>query len=148
VLIPVALAMVVAVGVAAQWLIPVLYGSEFTDATTALLLLLPGFFALAIETVVMNFLAGDGSPPIVYWGPFIGLVVNLGANMYVIPRWGIDGAAVTSSVGYAVVLALVLGYYLRWTRSRLAEVVLPRREDLRALLRSDATPATAGLGAT
>jgi O-antigen/teichoic acid export membrane protein len=149
VLAPVALALVLAVGVAAQWLIPALYGHAFDHATTALLLLLPGFFALAIETVVMNFLAGDGSPPIVYWGPFIGLVVNLGANIFVIPRWGINGAAVTSSVGYAVVLGLVLGYYLRWTHSRLGEVVLPRREDLRALLHSDAAPATAAhLGAT
>jgi O-antigen/teichoic acid export membrane protein len=149
VLIPVALALVAAVGVSAQWLIPALYGHAFDHATTALLLLLPGFFALAIETVVMNFLAGDGSPPIVYWGPFIGLVVNLGANLFVIPRWGINGAAVTSSVGYAVVLGLVLGYYLRWTHSRLGAVVLPRREDLRALLHSDAAPPTAAhLGAT
>ena len=149
VLIPFALTLVVAVGVGSQWLIPALYGNAFDDATIALLLLLPGFLALAIETVVMNFLAGDGSPPIVYWGPFIGLVVNLGANLYVIPRWGINGAAVTSSVGYVVVLVLVLGYYLRWTRSRLSEVVLPRRADLHALIRTDAPPASAArLGAT
>ena len=149
ILVPAAAFLVVAIGVLGQWLIPVLYGNAFDPAKTALLLLLPGFFALAIETVVMNFLAGDGSPPIVYWAPFIGLVLNLGANLYVIPRWGINGAAVTSSVGYAVVLALVLGYYLRWTHSRLREVTVLRKSDLRALVRSDvpAPRAAAGVGA-
>jgi O-antigen/teichoic acid export membrane protein len=134
ILIPAAALLALTVGVLGQWLIPIVYGSAFSAAGTALLLLLPGFFALAVETVVMNFLAGDGSPPIIVWAPLIGLVLNLGANFYAIPHWGINGAAVTSSVGYVVVLALVLGYYLRWTRARLTEVVVARRADFRALV--------------
>jgi O-antigen/teichoic acid export membrane protein len=145
ILVPAAALLAIGVGIAGQWAIPALYGSQFDGATTALLLLLPGFFALAVETVVMNFLAGDGSPPVVYWGPFVGLVINLGANLYVIPRWGIEGAAVTSSVGYAVVLVIVLGYYLRWTHSRLGETILPRMADFRALSGSDAPAPTAAV---
>jgi O-antigen/teichoic acid export membrane protein len=121
------------IGLASHWLVPALYGSEFGAASTALILLLPGLFILALETVLMNFLAGEGSPPIVYWAPLIGLLLNFGANVFVIPRWGINGAALTSTVGYAVVGLLALRYYVRSTGSRLTEVLLPRRSDLRAL---------------
>jgi O-antigen/teichoic acid export membrane protein len=130
VLIPVAALAAAGLGLVAQWLVPALYGSAFSAASTALILLLPGFFALAIETVVMNFLAGDGSPPIVYLAPLTGLVINLGANLFVIPRWGINGAAVTSSVGYIVVFLITLAFYSRWTKSGLSDVILVRRSDL------------------
>jgi O-antigen/teichoic acid export membrane protein len=128
-----ALAMV-ALGTAAGTIIPVIYGREFTDASTAFVLLLPGLFAFCIEIVLINFLAGEGSPPIVYRAPFVGLAVNVLANIWVIPRWGIDGAAVTSSVGYSIVLALVLRHYLRATHSRLSDVAFATTEDVRALV--------------
>lgn len=127
-----ALAMVV-LGAAAGPIVPAIYGREFTDASTALVLLLPGLFAFCVEIVLINFLGGEGSPPIIYRAPFAGLAVNLLANIWVIPRWGIDGAAVTSSVSYSIVLALVLRHYLRSTQSRLRDVVLPSMRDLRAI---------------
>jgi O-antigen/teichoic acid export membrane protein len=130
VLVPALLVGVALLGVASNWIIPAVYGSKFEGATEALLLLLPGLFALAVELVLMNHLAGEGSPPIVYFGPLAGLIVNLGANMYVIPRYGINGAAVTSSVGYGIVLLLVGREYLRITGSRLRDLVAFRPVDL------------------
>jgi O-antigen/teichoic acid export membrane protein len=130
VLIPVLGAVVLGLGVASNWIVPLVYGSAFEPAVTALILLLPGLFALALELVLMNFLAGNGSPPMVYIAPAVGLIVNFGANMYAIPHWGINGAAATSSVGYALVLALVGWYYVRSTRSPLRELLLVRRVDI------------------
>jgi O-antigen/teichoic acid export membrane protein len=131
VLIVVLAVVVVALGVAAHWIVPIVYGDAFDPAVTALILLLPGLFALALELVLMNFLAGNGSPPMVYIAPAIGLIVNFGANMYAIPHWGINGASVTSSVGYAVVLALVAWYYLRMTGAHVRDLILVRRVDIR-----------------
>ena len=127
----VVLALVVAgLAVASNWIVPLVYGEEFQPAVTALILLLPGLFALALELVLMNFLAGNGSPPMVYIAPAVGLVVNFGANMYAIPHWGINGASATSTVGYAVVLALVVWYYLRTTKASLRDLILVRRVDI------------------
>lgn len=128
-----ALGMVV-LGATAGTIVPAIYGRAFSDASTAFVLLLPGLFAFCVEIVLINFLAGEGSPPIIYWAPFVGLAGNVLANLWVIPRWGIDGAAVTSSVAYSIVLALVLRHYGRSTRSRLRDVVLPGADDLRALV--------------
>jgi O-antigen/teichoic acid export membrane protein len=133
-LVPVIGVSAVLIAAASPWLVPIVYGEEFRGAVTALLLLLPGLIALTLETVLMNFLAGDGSPSIVYRAPILGLVVNVGANLFVIPRWGINGAAVTSSVGYLIVFFVVVRFYMRWTGSSLGDVLRTRGADL-ALLR-------------
>lgn len=133
ILVPTVTTLAVAVGVSAVWVVPFVFGAQFNAAANALILLLPGLVAISLELVMMNFLGGEGSPPIVYWAPIAGLVLNLGANLFVIPRWGIDGAAVTSSVAYGAVFALLLAYYLRWTGSRLREVLVLRGDDVRSL---------------
>jgi O-antigen/teichoic acid export membrane protein len=135
VLIPLVAGVIVVVGLAAQLMIPILYGHAFSAAGVALLLLLPGLFAYSLEIVLMNFLAGEGSPPIVVYGPLVGLILNFVANLFVIPRWGINGASITSSVGYGAVLLLVVRYYRRSTGASLRELLVARRADFTLLLR-------------
>jgi O-antigen/teichoic acid export membrane protein len=149
VLLPVLGLSAIVLGVSARWLVTFVYGSSFSGAAEALILLLPGLMALSFETVLMSFLAGEGSPRIVYWAPLVGLIVNLAANLFAIPRWGIDGAAATSSIGYIIVLLLVLRYYLRSTRSPPGAVLLLKGGDLKALRRPanelpSGSPARAG----
>ena len=143
ILVPLVAVSIIATGALAFWLIPVVYGSAFSGAAAALALLLPGFLAYSIEIVLMNFLAGEGSPPIVVWAPAVGLAINVAANSFVIPRWGIDGASVTSSAAYGVVLLLVLRYYMRSTSSSLRDLFATRGADVDALLggRAAAGPA-------
>jgi O-antigen/teichoic acid export membrane protein len=132
-LVPAAGVTVLVIGISASWIIPLLYGHQFHAASEALRLLLPGLFSLTLEVVLMSFLAGEGSPPIIYWAPLLGLVANLVPNLLVIPRWGINGAAVTSSIGYTIVLSLVFGYYIRSTGSSPRQVLIVHTSDINAL---------------
>jgi O-antigen/teichoic acid export membrane protein len=134
VLLPLAAVGIALIGLLAQWLIPLVYGQRFDPAGVALLLLLPGFLVYSVEMVLMNFLAGEGSPPIIVWAPLTGLAINVVANLFVIPRWGINGASVTSSVAYGVVLLLVAQYYRRSTGSSLRDTFVVRGSDLAGLL--------------
>jgi O-antigen/teichoic acid export membrane protein len=131
----------IGVGLAGAWLVPTIYGADFSGAVSALLLLLPGLVALSIETVVMSHLTGGGSPPIVFLAPLLGVTTNLAANIVVIPRWGIDGASVTSTIGYVIVLCVVIGYYRKVTRSNLRDMLILRGADIRALAHPSRRPA-------
>ena len=113
--------------------VPLLYGEAFRGASAALLLLLPGLFALTVETAIMNFLGGEGYPKIVVLAPSVGLTVNFALNLFVIPRWGINGASCTSSAAYGIVYAIVLAYYLHSTGSTLTDTMVPRLEDFAEL---------------
>lgn len=134
VVLPLVTLAIIVMGLLAHLIVPLLYGHEFEGAANALILLLPGLLAFGLEVVMMNFLAGEGSPPIVIWAPAAGLVVNVVANVFVIPRWGINGASVTSSVAYTVVLLLVLRFYRRSTGSTLRQVLGTRWTDVQALV--------------
>jgi O-antigen/teichoic acid export membrane protein len=134
------LSIITAVGAAslaltAHWVVPLVYGARYVHAAPTLILLLPGLLMLCLENVLANFLAGEGNPPTVYYAPLAGMVVNIVANIFVVPRWGIEGAATTSTVGYGLVFVLVTSYYLRSTDSRLRDILVLRREDLRAMWR-------------
>jgi O-antigen/teichoic acid export membrane protein len=134
-LVPLTVAVALLIALFGYWLITLVYGSRFSGAYVALLILLPGLMTLTIETVLMQFLGGVGSPSIIYRAPIVGTVLNIGANLFVIPRWGINGASFTSTVCYAVVLLLVLRFYLRYTGSALAEVLAVTRDDIRLATR-------------
>jgi O-antigen/teichoic acid export membrane protein len=106
-------------GAAAPTLISILFGSAYRDAALPFRLLLPGAFLLGVETVVIQHFARAGYPGFLaaYWA--IGLAVNVGANVFMIPRMGGAGAALASTLGYGTVAALVL---LRFRSERLTRV--------------------------
>lgn len=94
------------VAVLASPLVLVVYGREFADAVSLLLWLLPGTFSLGMVTLLSYHFAGRGYPLqlIVYWG--VALVLNLGANVALLSKYGTVIAPVSSSVCYALVLLL------------------------------------------
>lgn len=117
----------------AHWIVAIVYGPAYREAASALVLLVPGVVLMSLETMLMNFLSGEGSPLVVVWAPLIGLLLNLGVNIWAIPHFGIKGAAVTSTVGYAVVFGIILRYYCVSTKSPTRTVLLPRRRNVKGL---------------
>jgi O-antigen/teichoic acid export membrane protein len=83
-----------------------LFGKEFLPAEPAFLWLLPGIVMLSAGTVLMNYGAAIGMPPITWVAPMIGFALNVVLNVRLIPPLGIVGASLSSTAAYAVVLAL------------------------------------------
>lgn len=92
--------------VAAPWLVSVLFGSAYAGSVAPLRWLLPGTIAFSLQSVLSNYLAGRGRPRIVLLAWLAGAVVGIGADLVVIPAYGIEGAAIVSSVSYLLVTAL------------------------------------------
>ncbi|MFI4941920.1 MAG: oligosaccharide flippase family protein [Burkholderiales bacterium] len=95
---------------AAGPLIRIAYGAAFAPSAAAVGWLLPGVGCYAINGVLMNFLASCGMPRVVVVGPLLALVLNVAANLALIPRLGFVGAAIASSLAYALMLAISLAY--------------------------------------
>ncbi|WP_415379375.1 flippase [Halosimplex sp. TS25] len=81
--------------------VPTYLGSEYSPAVTPLVLLIPGAvgFALARPLLAIEQGKGDLRYPIAATGA--SAVVNALLNLALIPRFGMRGAAVATSVGYA-----------------------------------------------
>lgn len=92
---------------------PLYFGEPFAAAVPALTLLLPGAmgFALARPLYAINQGSGRLKPLIAATAVAAGL--NAGLNYALIPRYGMTGAAIATSVGYGSMFALHAGC-ARW----------------------------------
>lgn len=107
-----------AVAVLAQPMLRLLYGAAFVPAVPALLWLLPGIVFLSVNTILMNYFASTGMPPITVYSPAAAAALNVVLNVWLIPDFGLVGAALSSAAAYGLMLALSLGYLA--VRSRVA----------------------------
>lgn len=90
----------------APLVIRVFFGTEFEGSTSLYYWLLPGIYCLGMLTILSQHFAGRGFPPrlIVIW--LGGLALNIVLNVVFLPGRGAWVAALTSSITYAVLLAL------------------------------------------
>ncbi len=114
----------------AHWFVPLLFSNAYQDAINALLLLLPGVAALTIPKVLSADFSARGKPEIPLYIGAVNFVVNLGLNLVLIPRWGIEGAAVSSTLGYLIAAALMLRAYHRLTNIPYHQLLIPRWSDI------------------
>ena len=116
------------------WLIPFLYGKEFYDAVLPFQLLLPGIALISIYLVLHSDLTGRGHARYTLLVFSVSLVVNIILNVLMVPRLGINGSALASSICYgggSLWLAII---YARKYRLSLASMLLPTRRDVTELL--------------
>ena len=92
----------VVVGLAAPFLVPLLFGDDFSDAAIFLALLLPGIVAYAPVTILVVYLSvRRGRPRLSLAVSVVAMVLTTAAALVLIPRYGGAGAAVASTIGYA-----------------------------------------------
>jgi len=98
-----------------SFLLPLIYGLAFSDATRLLWILLPGVYLIGLESVLVQHFNALGVPRAIpiYW--VITLVVNLLLVFYLVPRLGAQGAAIASTLSYALIFVLVARHFLAAT---------------------------------
>jgi len=95
-------------GILAKPVVQMMFGTQFLPAVGAFVLLLPGILFLGIQTVMVQFLNSMGFPLSVVIAWFFSCLLNIGMNLWAIPRYGIRGASVVSSICYTLISLLVL----------------------------------------
>ena len=121
--------------IALAFLLPFIYGAKFGDATIQLLILLPGIFLMGLESVLVQHFTGTGLPAAIPWFWVVTVVFNIGLNLLLVPRFGARGAAVNSTLSYALICLLVAVYFRLKTGRGAAETFILRVHELRRLLR-------------
>ena len=117
-------------------LVRLVYGTQFVDAGVALRFILPGIVAYSVVAVLSRYVVGRGRPGTNTLILLAGLAVNVTANLVLIPARGIVGAAIASSISYAVTAGLMLAVFVRMSGRGWLETLVIRPSDLRALGRA------------
>ena len=100
-----------AVGIAAWFLLPLVFGADYATALPALWLLLVAAVPLSVGRLLAGDLKGRGRPGLVSAAAVTGLVIMVVGNLLLLERGGIEAAALVSIVAYgANAVGLILGY--------------------------------------
>ena len=112
------------------------YGSRFSDAGVALRLILPGVVAYSVVAILSRYIVGRGRPGTGTLILVAGLAANIVSNLLLIPPFGINGAAASSSISYILTAALTLVAFRKLSGRGVIETLVVRRSDLVALRRT------------
>jgi O-antigen/teichoic acid export membrane protein len=113
----------------APYLIPWIFGKEFTGSVRLIQMILPGILILILFRILNSRLAGMGKPQIAIYTFIPALVLNILLNYLWIPAYGAMGAVWATNISYAAGTILFLVIYLRMTRMSFIELISFRKSD-------------------
>ncbi len=121
----------VIVGGAAYWLVPFLFSDKYINSVLPLVVLLPGIIALSVSKILSADFVSRGLPQYSLYISVLNFCLNLTFNIILIPKIGITGAALSSTLSYTAALILQAYFYQRLTKVKFAELIFLRRDDLK-----------------
>lgn len=119
--------------VVSPFIIPAVLSRQYQNSVLPLIVYLPGVIAITLPKVLAADLAARGVPQYNFIVSAVNFSVNLVLNLLLIPRIGIIGAALSSTISYAVAAVLISYFYKRLTGTPIRELLIPQRGDWQAL---------------
>lgn len=111
-------------------LVELVYGSEFRPAIALGLILLPGVSLMGIANVLSATTVGRGFPIYSLYTALITTPPTVVLYLVLVPALEATGAALASTISYALTFALTAHYYRRVTGLRIAPLLVPTRGEL------------------
>ncbi len=111
-------------------LVVLLFGPAFRPAAEAIRGLLPGIWALGLWKVLINDLIGRGFPGAQTLSAGAAAAATVLLDILLIPKHGIVGASLASSLAYMCALLVALSAYSRLVGVGARELLVPRLGDL------------------
>lgn len=118
----------------ASALVPVVYSRPYWRSIPPLLILLPGVVMMTMHKLLGRNFASRDRQQFTVIASTVAFALILLLDVLLIPRLGVEGAALASSIGYLAAAVTLIIFFLRDSGLRPAEVLLIRREDLTAVL--------------
>jgi O-antigen/teichoic acid export membrane protein len=105
------------------------FGSTFDTMFWPFLILLPGIYCLSVLMVMSAYFGGINRPGVNVAGALCGLAVIIAGDLLLIPRMGIIGAALVSTIGYAVCMLYALIAFKKESNAPIGAFFTYRRGD-------------------
>ena len=113
----------------AKPIIKLLYSAEFLPSLAALMILLPGIVFSGIISILNANIKGNGRPIIPTLSAMLGLITNIPLNFLLIPKYGIRGAALATTISYTIVSISVLIIFSRLSGIGVFKTLFPQKSD-------------------
>jgi len=119
------------VAVLARPVVPFVFGSAFAPAVVVTWLLLPGIVAYSMMGMLATFFTqqlGEPRLPLIFRS--LSIVICAVITVLTLPKLGIAGGAIATSISYLVTFGLAAAHFIKRTRIPLHRLVWFRKSDL------------------
>lgn len=124
------LILIITLFIISGWLIAFLYSEAFLDAVEPFRILLIGILAITGWHILANDLSARGKPMLNTYAIGISVVINIILNIIFIPKWGISGAAIATTISYTIMFFITLAFYARVSGNKIIDILLIKKEDI------------------
>ncbi|HWC07708.1 MAG: hypothetical protein QOE75_10 [Solirubrobacterales bacterium] len=121
----IALAIAIPLEIVAPWALELIYGSGFDDAAEPLRLLLPGAVASAASTVLWSGMLAEDRPFAATMAIVPGAIATVVGLIIFLPSYGLNAAAIITTVVYAGQLIALAELYRRTLKIRWRHYLFP-----------------------
>ncbi len=112
-----------------HYLIYVVYGQEYILSYNSLLLLLPGIVFSSFNGVLTPLFTAENKHHLTIKAGLLSLVLNLVLNKFMIPKFGVNGAAISTSISYSIFSASLIIIYKSLFKVKIADLFLFSKEE-------------------
>jgi O-antigen/teichoic acid export membrane protein len=115
------------------WLLTFFYGSAYAGATQPLRLLVPATCSMSLYFLLSRNFTSRNRQEVNLLAAGVALGGNVALNAVLIPRLGVTGAAASSLLSYGLAATILTVAFLRNSRLRLRDMLLPRPADFSSI---------------
>lgn len=115
-------------------IVPIALGARFQGSVVPTLILIIGAIAWSELSILTRSVAALGHQVLQLASFFLYLIVMTALDLVLIPRWGINGAAIGSVIAPGLALVFFFAWYAQQPRSERLVAFIPHRDDLLELL--------------
>ena len=124
------------------FVVPLLWGAKFAPAVASLWWMLPGITLWSATRIIAYDFSARGRPELNSYLAVVVLVINIALNVVLIPRIGVVGGAISTTVAYAANTFATIFLYRQFSDLPSWKLLVLQREDF-GLLREAAQAAMA-----
>jgi O-antigen/teichoic acid export membrane protein len=119
-----------------KWLFPFVFGESFTAMYQPFLWLIPGILSLSGIFTLTAYFAGKNRIKVNITGSVYALVVIMIGDMLFIPKYGMEAAAIISSIGYIVYQLYIIAIFKKEYKIAVADFFIFRSSDWKKIKES------------
>lgn len=112
-----------------KWLFPFVFGESFADMYQPFLYLVPGILSLSGIFTLTAYFAGKNRIRVNITGSLFALLVIVPGDILFIPAYGIQAAAIVSSIGYLVYQVYIISVFKKEYQIAVPDFFIFRRSD-------------------
>lgn len=119
----------------ADEVIILLYGTQFSEASTVAKIIIFGMIPITFFKIISTLYLVEGKQRLNFIVLFIAVIMNIVLNYSIIPVLGINGAAIASTVSYSISGMLIIYFFLKDNDLKFRSIFTINKKEINHLLK-------------